>query len=165
MQKNRNNQSQNSFALRRSAQPYTGLPVILCCVLIGMVVVAVKINDWGGIKIAVPGFIFFVAINVWFGMRYRIFLNDVEIIQKAVAGNLTKIKIDEITDIVQETSDLQTLATFSRPMRRIVIYAKHTDGGKFIDVSLKHFMTADIRKLMGAIHQRRPDLTLPKQWL
>ena len=99
------------------------------------------------------------------GTRYRIYWNNGEIIQKAVAGNLTKIKTDEITNEVQETSDLQTLATFSRPMRRIVIYARHADGGKFIDVSLKHFVAEDIRNLMRAIHERRPDLSLPKNWL
>jgi hypothetical protein len=104
------------------------------------------------------------VFNTWFGMRYRIFWDNNEVIQKAVAGNYTKIRTDEITDIVQETSDIQTLATFSRPMRRIVIYARHADGGKFIDVSLKHFVAGDIRKLMRAIHDRRPDLAIPRGW-
>jgi hypothetical protein len=81
------------------------------------------------------------------------------------AGTLTKIKANEITNVVQETSDLQTLATFSTPMRRIAIYARHADGGKFIDVSLKHFVAADVRRLMKAIHDRRPDLEIPKGWL
>jgi hypothetical protein len=98
-------------------------------------------------------------------MRYRIFWDNGEIVQKAVAGNLTKIETGEITDVVQETSDIQTLLTFSRPMRRIVIYARYADRGKHIDVSLKHFVATDIRKLMKAIHDRRPDLELPEQWL
>jgi len=32
---------------------------------------------------------------------------------------------------------------------------------KYIDVSLKHFVAADITKLMAAIHNQRPDLSLP----
>ena len=36
---------------------------------------------------------------------------------------------------------------------------------QFIDVSLKHFVNEDIRKLMHLIHERRPDLSLPKNWI
>ncbi len=165
MQQNNSNRISNSFALRRSVAPYVGLPVIFTCVLIGMVAVAIKINDWSGIETIVPIFLVFFGAVVFMGARYRIFWKDGEIVQKAVAGNLTKIKTDEITDVIQETSDVQTLVTFSRPMRRIVIYARHADGGKFIDVSLKHFVADDIRKLMSAIHDRRPDLQIPKGWL
>jgi hypothetical protein len=130
-----------------------------------MVIVAIKLNDWSGVEIAIPGFLLFVAFNSWFGTRYRIYWDNGQIIQKAVAGNLTKITTNEITEVVQETSDIQTLLTFSRPMRRIVFYARHADAGKYIDVSLKHFVAADIRKLMNAVHDRRPDLVLPQQWL
>jgi len=47
-----------------------------------------------------------------------------------------------------------------------VIYTGNPQGeSKFIDVSLKHFAADDIRKLMRAIHQERPDLVLPKHWI
>ncbi len=163
MYQNHNNQDSNSFALRRSFRPYWGLVIIFSILSVYGLYYTFTSHDLFGLSIFF-GWIF-VAFNTWFGMRYRIFWDDGEIIQKAVAGNLTKIKTDEITDVIQETSDLQTLATFSRPMRRIVIYARHAEGGKFIDVSLKHFVADDIRKLMRAIHERRPDLTLPKHWL
>jgi hypothetical protein len=32
-------------------------------------------------------------------------------------------------------------------------------------VSLKHFNLADVRKLMKIIHERRPDLDMPKSWI
>ena len=71
-------------------------------------------------------------------------------------------KLDSFTSNFKKQDNL---ATFSRPMRRIVIYAKHADGGKFIDVSLKHFVAADVRRLMKLIHERRPDLAVPVKWL
>lgn len=162
MQKNNNHKDLNSFALRRSLQPYWGLIIIFAILTVCGLYYTFSSHDLFGLSVLF-GWVF-VAFNTWFGMRYRIFWDNGEIIQKAVAGNLTKIQISEITDVVQETSDMQTLVTFSRPMRRIVIYAKHADG-KFIDVSLKHFVIEDVRKLMRVIHEQRPELTLPKQFL
>jgi hypothetical protein len=52
-----------------------------------------------------------------------------------------------------------------RPFRRIAVYAQHGSSTKFIDVSLKHFAADDIRKLMRVIHEQRPDLVLPKNWV
>jgi len=52
-----------------------------------------------------------------------------------------------------------------RPFRRITIYAEGAEITKFIDVSLKHFVAEDIRKLMRKIHDNRPDLSLPKKWI
>jgi hypothetical protein len=159
------NKNQERFALRRSVQPYVGLLVIFGILMVTGAIVAIRINDWSGLETIVPSFCVFFGAIVFMGTRYRIYWDNGEIIQKAVAGNLTKIKVNEITNVIQETSDLQTLATFSRPMRRIAIYARHTDGGKFIDVSLKHFVLADVRTLMRTIHDRRPDLQIPKGWL
>jgi hypothetical protein len=52
-----------------------------------------------------------------------------------------------------------------RPSRRIAIYANAAEGHKWIDVSLKHFADDDIRRLMRAIREYRPDLSIPKNWL
>jgi hypothetical protein len=51
------------------------------------------------------------------------------------------------------------------PADRIAIYAGHGSEEKHIDVSLRHFVTSDIRQLLRAIHDKRPDLTLPKGWV
>ena len=106
----------------------------------------------------------FVAFFVVAGTRHRISWDDGKIIQRAVAGNITTIQTDEITKIVQETSDVHTTLTFSRPFRRIAIYGKDSLRMKYIDVSLKHFAEAGIRRLMTAIHDRRPDLKIPTRW-
>ncbi len=67
--------------------------------------------------------------------------------------------------IEQETSDLQTLLSMSRPFRRITIYGNTHEGMKVIDVSLKHFNLDDVRKLMKVIHDHRPDLPMPQNWV
>jgi hypothetical protein len=59
---------------------------------------------------------------------------------------------------VFEKSDLATMLSFRRPTRRITIYGKDQ---QHLDVSLKHFVMADIRRLMQEIKKERPDLTLP----
>lgn len=154
-----NNDSRSSFALGRSVQPYAGIVVIFSLLTVFGLYYTFSSGDWNGLYVLF-GWIF-VAFNIWFGLCYRIYWHNGEIIQKAVAGNVTKIKADEITRIEQETSNMGTLFTLSRPMRRIVIYA---DGGqpRYIDVSLKHFVADDVLKLMKVIHERRPNLAIPK---
>jgi hypothetical protein len=75
------------------------------------------------------------------------------------------INANEITRVALETSDTQTLLSLRRPFRRIAIYASSPNQSKMIDVSLKHFAPHDIRRLMQAIHDRRPDLSIPKNWI
>jgi hypothetical protein len=106
------------------------------------------------------------GVLVWIGTCYRIFWRDGAILQKASGGPDVSIRPDEITSVEQETSDVGTALAMRRPFRRIVIYAENPRGeGKYIDVSLKHFLADDVRKLMRAIHARRPDLALPKHWM
>jgi ribosome-interacting GTPase 1 len=87
------------------------------------------------------------------------------IVQKASGMSDVSIKADKITRIEQEVSNVGTLVRFNRPSRRIVIYAEKPHGEcMYIDVSLKHFVADDVRKLMRAIQVRRPDLEFPKHW-
>jgi hypothetical protein len=73
-------------------------------------------------------------------------------------------------DIVIPAKDISLVRTETSPergrvLRRIAIYSNlDSKNPKFVDVSLKHFVPEDIRKLMDAIHKERPDLVLPKQW-
>jgi hypothetical protein len=57
------------------------------------------------------------------------------------------------------------LCDVSTSSRRIAIYGDGSNGHKWIDVSLKHFAAEDIRRLMRAIHEQRPDLSMPKNWI
>ena len=75
-------------------------------------------------------------------------------------------RVEDIERIEQETSNAQTLARMNRPFRRITIYGKTSlEARNFIDVSLKHFNLDDIHKLMKIIHERRPDVPMPKAWI
>jgi hypothetical protein len=78
------------------------------------------------------------------------------------------------TDAAPASCDVLTMSavcskrrdvSLRRPFRRLAIYSEHGSSIKFIDVSLKHFAADDVRKLMRVIHEQRPDLVLPKNWV
>jgi hypothetical protein len=157
--------STGDFALRRSTQPYQALAIIFTCVTILMIVTSFRQHDWSPITAMGIGWLLFGAI-VFIGTRYRVWWKSSgAITQRAANYAITAIHVHEITRIEQETSDLSTLVSLRRPFRRIAIYAEHAGSIKFIDVSLKHFAPSDIRKLMRVIHEQRPDLVLPKNWV
>jgi hypothetical protein len=116
--------------------------------------------------------IFLVILLLWLvafatqyeNTHYRIFWKDGVIRQVSVNKFVTTISCPEITRIVQERSDLQSRMRMQRPLDRIAIYAGQGAQEKHIDVSLRHFTSDDIRKLMRAIHERRPDLSIPRNW-
>jgi hypothetical protein len=102
---------------------------------------------------------------VYIGLKYKIYWGTDNICQEASGGPRVCIEYGEITRIALETSSPGELLSASRPFRRIAIYGASPSGAdKFIDVSLKHFVAGDFRELMHAIHDHRPDLTLPKHW-
>jgi hypothetical protein len=159
--------------LKRIVDPYVGQVTILGLVSLFVIFVAV----WKH----VPDF-FFVVPAIWIlfsplvylGLRYRIYWNGEAVCQDASGIPRLCIGFGEITKVALEGGDFGRVATAAahggdrdagRPFRRIALY-KHGKRGErnFIDVSLKHFADADIRALMQAIHARRPDLTLPRNW-
>jgi len=156
--------TEKDFALKRSIYPYS-LYVVVCTgiALLGLF-------DWA--KTRDPG-IFeasllvtaFVAATLYGDTRYRIFWHDGEIEQISANKYVTTIPVSEITRIGQEKSDLRTRLSLRRPADRIAIYAEGAGETKHIDVSLRHFVAADIRRLMRVIHERRPELAVPKNWL
>ncbi len=159
-----------SFSLRRSLQPYVGLGIIGLILLIFTAWVGISKNDWGAFWSILVLFGIFYTIFVIFGMSYRIFYSDNVVSMKPASffsnpSLVTKISVAKITSVEQETSNVQTLAKMSRPFRRISIYGSTSEGMKKIDVSLKHFNLDDIRKLMKIIHDLRPDLAMPKDWI
>jgi len=151
------------FTLRRSIHPYAALLIIWIVLTLLGLFDAIKFRDlnWLGAIAALWG----IGIATQYAnIRYRIFWEDGQIKQIAANRDVTIIRTSEIDRIVLETSDLQTLLALRRPSQRIAIYAQGKSGPKWIDVSLKHFAVDDIRRLMRAIHERRPDLSLPKNW-
>ena len=76
------------------------------------------------------------------------------------------IPVNEITSIKKGASFERLKSSQGitrRVFRRIAIYQEKSDGTvKFVDVSLKHFIPEDIKKLMTLIHEKRPDLEIPK---
>lgn len=150
------------FALKHSFKPYVGLTVIFLAVGLFMTMVTIQTRDWGDLSLIWVMMAFFVGFFIVFGTRYRIWWHEGEVTQRAVGGQLTSIKVGAITEIKQETSDAVTALSVRRPFRRIAIYG---EPGKWIDVSLKHFVAGDIRKLMNLIHQERSELQIPKNWI
>lgn len=145
--------------------PYWGQIIILSLVTLGMLFVALEKNTWSLLLPIPVMWLLFVPL-VYFGLRYRVFWTNDEVCQQASGGANVCIKYDEVKRITSETSQPGEWLAASRPFRRIVIYADSAGTGRgFIDVSLKHFASEDIRELMRAIHDRRPELTLPTRWL
>ena len=156
--------AEETFALRRSAEPYVALGAILGGIAIWFLVDAYRKPDRGTVETAAL-LLGCYAAYVFIGTRYRMSLRDSTITQRAFWKRNVSISIGDISSVGTEVSDLTTLAQMNRPMRRIVIASVRDGGATTIDVSMKHFLMADIRKLMRIIHSARPDLNLPKQWL
>ena len=154
----------DSLRLRHTITPYMLVPVILILIVLVSFPYMAKTGDLSPFIIFIIGLLFFSPIPIM-GMFYCIWLQESKIIMRAGNGSLTSIEIDEIEKIKQETSDAATFISLRRPVRRISIYGKTSEGIKLIDISLKHFRLDDIRKLMKVIHEIRQDLELPEQWL
>lgn len=154
----------DDFALRRTIEPYRVLLVVLIAVTLLGIFDELKTRDinWIGAIL----FVWVLPVPLLYSdTRYRIFWENGAIKQVAANKDVTIIKPLDIKRIELERSDIQTLFAMRRPSRRIAIYANGPDGHKWIDVSLKHFAADDIRRLMQAIHERRPDLSIPKNWV
>lgn len=148
--------------LRRTVSPYIGQIIILSFVTLFVLFISFKIHEYNILLIAPVIWILFIPL-IYFGLKYKIFWNNNELFQKASGRSDVYIKYSEISRVASETSKPGELISAGRPFRRIVIYAENAqNGGKFIDVSLKHFVMDDVRCLMREIHEHRPDLVLPK---
>jgi hypothetical protein len=155
------------FTLKHSIQPYAIIGGILCFITIWGFVLGFLGAGWSGF------WVMFIVLGVYilkvylYDLQYRISFKDGSIMMY-VAGQssrtpLTTIRVMDITSIKREASDLRTIAAQQRVTQRISIY--DDTHKKFIDVSLKHFVAGDIRKLMQTIHKERPDLAIPEGWL
>jgi hypothetical protein len=155
---------QREFSLRLSIYPYIMYLVVCSGLTLLSAFTAIRTHDWSPLLIAAAAWLI-VILTQYGNTRYRIYWRDGEIKQISVNNYITIIPTAEITCIGQERSDLQTRLQMRRPADRITIYADHGDEERRIDVSLRHFVASDIRRLLRAIHDKRPDLTVPKKWL
>ena len=155
----------HNFALRHNITPYIGFPIILSPILFLSSYVGITKNDWGGFWAFLLIFCAFFPAYVLFSLRYRVWIADDALHMQAATWNfkpnVRSIKIANISSIQQEVSNARTAASLRRPFRRIAIYAPSKDGTDFIDISLKHFVHADIKKLLEIIRSERPDLSVP----
>ena len=152
------------LVLRHSLVPYGTLGVVLIPVVVFCVVVSVRSGKWELFVAALVGcgiWSLIILMMLW----YRVWLEDGVIHQRAFGMSRVSIGIDEITSVGRQVSNAAELARMNRPFRRICIEASTNVGKKFIDVSLKHFVRADIKELMNVINQARPDLVMPKGWI
>ena len=152
------------FELKHSIKPYSFVFVVICVVSISWMYITFTSNNWNAWWWPLPVLAVYLLKIYFFDLRYSIFYNEETITMQVATWfptprALTSIKIADITNIQEETSNLRTLVAQRRVSQRIAIYDKPHQ--KFIDVSLKHFVQEGTRELMNIIKARRPDLSVP----
>ncbi len=163
MEKNNKN---IELILHRTIAPYAGIPIVIFLITLLWIPYMIKNNDWSPLA-SVAIMVALCLLIISMGSSYQIWYSNNTIFRKAAGFQkiITSIKLEDIKNIKEEVSDLNTLLKLNRPLRRITIYGKTSDGSSSIDVSLKHFKLEDIHKLMKLIHEHRPDISIPKNYL
>jgi hypothetical protein len=153
-----------SLVLRHSIVPYRTLGAFFLVIMVWAFVESHRTGKWGEFKSAalVSGI---YSLHIVLGLWYQIGLHDGIIWQRAFGKRRVSIAIRDISSVGQEVSDAKTLVAMNRPFQRITIRGSTAGKASSVDVSTKHFVAADIRRLMHIIQESRPDLSLPKQWL
>jgi hypothetical protein len=140
---------------------------VLSLITVSGLVLGFVAGTWDGFwGMLVVTALYFLKIYSY-DLQYSVAFNDGNITMHVATWQsspsaLTTIRVADITSIKRETSDLRTIAAQRRVTQRIAIY--DDTHQKFIDVSLKHFTSKDIRTLMQMIHKERPDLAIPEGW-
>ena len=144
------------LCLRRLWRPYLGfiIPLLALIPLLGYA--SFKTHDLRALEPIALGSLLISWLG-YMGTRYRIYMENERVTQKAFRKKDVVISIKDIKTISMEASDAATLVKMQRPSNRITIYSEE----KFIDVSLKHFKYLDIQELMHRIKVLRPDLDVP----
>jgi hypothetical protein len=156
------------FQLRHSVKPYALIGTLLIILGILGLWIGFAASSWGGFwMIVIVAIVYGLKVSL-FDFRYSISFRDDSIAMQVASwhptsSTLTIIEVSDITSIKRETSDLRTLSAQRRVSQRIAIY--DDQHKKVVDVSLKHFVESDIRKLMDTIHKMRPELQIPEGWI
>lgn len=152
------------FILRHSIVPYRTLGMFCMVILAWTFVASYRSRNWGGFESAalLSGvYLLWVLMGLWYAVGMR----DGSIWQRAFGQGRVSLPVKNITSVGREISDAKTLATMNRPFDRITIQGAVGAKEVIVDVSARHFVAADIRRLMRLIREARPDLTLPQNWL
>lgn len=146
-----------SFRLKRNLSP-----IMIWVIMIGGIDLMLLLSafsrkefDFGAIW-SIVFISLLAAFIIYQNLCYTITWNGASIIQTAFGLHRITIEPSAITAIRSESSNIGTLVRANRPSNRIAIYAGEN---RFIDISLKHFQFDDIRKLVGILHELRPDLS------
>lgn len=163
MKENTNNKSR--FYLKQTLSPILYLPFFVSLSIPMSLFIAIKTHSWDTFwKLMLITLFFYMLCYVFarYVRQYKIFWDDDAVGMRTTGGKEDIIiSVNKITLIRQEAS-----LERGRVFRRIAIYSQKPSGtGQFVDVSLKHFIPEDIKKLMNLIHEKRPDLEMPKGWL
>lgn len=154
------------FSLRRVYGPYAIWPIVIVLLAVVWWPYVANSHNWSPVLeiSAVLGPL--IVLIIYAMSRYRISYRNGTIVTRSggFGGEIRIIRIDDITRLKQEASDVHTLLKLARPSHRITIYANTPDGETFTDVSLKHFNREDVRRLIKIIHDRRPEIGMPKGW-
>ncbi|MES1191929.1 MAG: hypothetical protein ABUS47_12735 [Steroidobacter sp.] len=151
------------FALRHSIAPYRTLGTAFILFAIWGFIDSYHSKNWGFFESTLL-LIGMYSLQVMMGLWYRIVLKNDVIIQRAFGKKDVSLQIKNITSVGNEVSGIKTNSVLNRPFRRVTIYGNSCDGNKYIDISLKHFVEEDIRSLIQIIHEKRPDLVVPKKY-
>lgn len=151
------------FSLRHSIAPYRVLATLFLLLLGWSFVDSYRSRNWGFFQsiLLISGcYLLSVLIGLWYGVGLR----NGFIWQRAFGGRRVLLPIKDITSIDREMSDVKTLLAMNRPLDRITIQGNVEGRKVIVDVSTKHFVASDIRRLIQAIHEARPELALPENW-
>lgn len=153
-----------TFILRHSIVPYRTLGAFFLAILVWAFVASYRSEKWGTLESAalLSGiYLLYVSIGLW----YQVGICDGVIWQRSFGRRRVWLRITDINAVGRETSDAKTLVAMNRPFDRIAIQGMADDERVTVDVSTKHFVAGDIRRLMRVIHEARPDLAVPRNWL
>lgn len=153
-----------SFVLRHSIVPYRTLGAFFLAILVWACVVSYRSGKWGTCESAalLSGiYILYILMGLW----YQVGVRDGVIWQRSFGRRRVMLPLNDIKAVRREISDTRTLVAMNKPFDRIAIHGAIGGNTVDVDVSTKHFVAADIRRLMRLIHEARPNLALPKDWL
>jgi len=147
--------------LRHSIAPYGTFGSLLLVLCVWGFYIGNRSGKWGLLEssLFLSGI---YCLQVGMGLWYRISLKDGIISRRAFAEPRVSIPISDITSLDHPSPKLKAVVNFNTPFRRISIVGHVGGVRKLINVSTKHFLSEDIRLLMLAIHEARPDLELPR---
>jgi hypothetical protein len=157
--------SEETKVLRRTVQPYVGQTLIILAVTAFSFWVAMTKEDWEIMWGPALIWALYSAYVLLFGLKYRISWDEAGVTMHASGGPKRIIRFEEISQVRYETAGVDEFLSQSRPFRRIVLLGSKHRLNEQIDVSLHHFQSEDIKKLLAEIRNRRPDISIPSMFV